>query len=110
MCENEQYQWPPVCECTPCNCTTARLVKRNQSLDGLQVLTFEFPRRADVEAVLGAFVGASARYRTRGMSGEVKHYAVWLADGVVVQAHPTDDRREPIEAPECAPYTVEVPL
>jgi hypothetical protein len=74
------------------------------------VLTFEFPRRADVEAVLGAFVGASARYRTRGMSGEVKHYAVWLADGVVVQAHPTDDRREPIEAPECAPYTVEVPL
>lgn len=86
------------------------LVKRNQSLDGLQVLTFEFGRRADVEAVLGAFVGASARYRTRGPAGEVHHYAVWLAEGVVVQEHPTDDRREPIEAPECAPYTVEVPL
>jgi hypothetical protein len=99
MCENEQ-----------CVGAIARLARRDNDEGGQVVLVFSFLVRNNVRSVLGAFKNATAVYRSYGPTGTTNHYAVWLADGVLVQAHPTDDRREPIEAPECAPYTVEVPL
>ena len=56
---------------------------------------------AEIVAYLSTYLSRPARLVTRDATGS--HYVytrVWLdADGVLVMAHPTDDRSGPIAAP-----------